>query len=255
MNPILYTLKLGDWYIPVYSYGLFVLAALVISTLILFYLLKKQGINTKRTLDNILWTILGGIVGARLIYILFHVRHYINNWGEIVQFWQGGMNFFGIVLGGGVVLVGWLYTKKRQELWTWLDCSAIAASLGYAIGMLGALLVGSDYGKPAAPQTPLKIVDFPDMISRYPTQIYEILASLAIFIILGFLFKKRRSRKGNIAMLALIFFGVARFVIEFFRTPDIILVEKFTLAHLLNLIIALAGLIGLIWLKKSNTKK
>lgn len=255
MNQIFFTLKLGDWYIPVYSYGLFVIAALIITTLVLFYLLKKQGIKTRRTLDNILWTILGGIVGARVVYVLFHVRHYINNWGEIGQFWQGGMSFFGMLLGAGLVLVGWLYTKKRREIWQWLDSVAIAGSLGHAIGMIGALVVGSNYGKPATCATPFKIMDFPDMVWRYPTQIYEIIAALCAFIILALLFEKKHWQKGKILMFGLIFFGVSRFVIEFFRTPDIILIGKFTLAHLLNLIIALVGIFGLYWLKLRNTKK
>ena len=231
------------------------LAALIVTIAVLFYLLKKQGINARRTLDNVLWTVLGGIVGSRLVYILFHVRHYINNWGEMGQFWQGGMNFFGMLIGAGIVLIGWLYIKKRQEIWQWLDSLAIAGSLGHAIGMMGALVVGSDYGKPASSSTAFKIMDFPDLVWRYPTQIYEIVAALCAFIILGFLFQNRHWRNGKIIMLGLVFFGITRFVIEFFRTPDIILIDKFTLAHLLNLIITMGGVIGLFWLKKSNIKK
>ncbi|MEW6407751.1 MAG: prolipoprotein diacylglyceryl transferase family protein [Patescibacteria group bacterium] len=246
MFPILFSFKLFSKTITIYSYGLFLLVAIIIGILLFYWLLKQRKIPTRRIFDNILWTILAGLIGARFFYVLFHLKFYLGNWRETYKFWQGGLDFFGAVIAGLTVLIVWLYFKKRKELWSYLDCSVIVMMLSAAIGKVGSFLMGSDLGRPASF---FGAVKFPlDNISRHPVQIYEAIIYLFIFLVLFLLFEKTHHTPGFIFFISLILFGMARFFLEFFRAPDIILYKEiwdFTLAHLFSFLVLIVGIIGM----------
>lgn len=255
MFPILFSFELFSKTITIYSYGFFLLMAIVAGILLFYLLLKKRKILTSRIFDNILWTILCGLVGARFFYVLFHLKFYLGNWREAYMFWQGGLDFFGAVIAGLAVLIIWLYLKKRKELWSYLDCSVIAIMLSAIIGKIGSFLMGSDLGRPASF---FGAVKFPlDNISRHPVQIYEAIICFFIFLVLFLLFEKIRYAPGFIFFIGLILFGFFRFIVEFFRVPDIILFRSiwdFTLVHLLSLITLIIGVVGIRWYSKRYLK-
>lgn len=247
MYPILFTFKLFGRTISIYSYGLFLLLGLAAAILLFYWLLKKRKISTEKIFDNILWTVLAGLLGARIFYVLFHLRFYLGNPREMFRFWYGGLDFFGAMFGGLLAFSLWLYIRKRKEIWSFFDCAAVVMFLGHAIGMIGSLMVGSDLGRPTDLPIGIKFAAL-DNISRHPTQIYESLLYLLIFFVLLFLFEKTHHASGFIFFVGLILFGFARFVVEFFRLPDVILWKGIwdnTLAHLLSFIVLVAGVIGM----------
>jgi phosphatidylglycerol:prolipoprotein diacylglycerol transferase len=252
MHPELFSFQLFDKTIIIYSYGFFLLLALIFAVLVLYWQLGKRRLTTKKIFDNILWTILGGLIGARLFFVLFHFGFYLGNPREILRVWHGGLDFFGAFLGGFAVLIFWLLIRKKKEFWGWLDAVIVALTSGYAIATIGAFLLGSDYGRPSNVSWSVIFPSLSDNVSRHPTQIYDFVVSALILVFLIFASDSKifLKRQGLIFFLGLFLLSLSRFAIEFFREPDIILWQnkiEFTSVHLLSLVLLLCGVVGIIW--------
>lgn len=260
MHPELFTFQLFGKTITLYSYGAFLLLALVLGILVLYWQLSKRNLVRRKIFDNILWTILGGIFGARLFFVLFHFGFYLGNPKEIFRIWHGGLDFYGAFISGFIVLALWLWVRKREEFWAWLDSSIIALVCGFAVGTVGSFLLGSGYGRPSDLPWAVTFPVLSDNVSRHPTQIYEFAACSLIFIFLILLSnsKKIQKKQGFVFFFGLILFSTARFVIEFFKVPDIILFKgilEFTSVHLLSFLFLICGVIGVIWKCRIQSKE
>ena len=86
------------------------------------------------------WLFLGGVVGARGLYVLLHPE-VIHTVGDIFRSWQGGNVFYGCILGG---LAGSLlyWCRRPYPLWTMIDVAAPAVAIGAAVGRIGCFLNG-----------------------------------------------------------------------------------------------------------------
>ncbi len=164
-----------------------------------------------------LWTVLGGLVGARLLYVALNV-HLYGNPIDILKIWQGGLVSYGGLLGGATA--AWLYIRRRRlALWTYADRLAPFIFLGWAFGRLGDFLSGQLVGIPSSlPWAVQTAGDLP----RHPVQAYATLVLLSLFFIVRGL-QRYVARKqlnlphGFIALTALGLYGVERFLIEFLR--------------------------------------
>ncbi len=212
MKPILY--ELGS--ITIYSYGLFMALGILAATIWLVQKVKKEGKSTEFIFDCVLIGVVLGILGARLFFVFLYERsYYLANPLQILNLQQGGLAFYGGFVLGLVGILFYLY-RKGISVTYFLDLAAPATALGYAIARLGCFMRGCCYGKPT---TVTWGVVFPivDGLKRHPTQLYSVLAGLIIFIILVWIMKRGARFPGQIFSLFLIFYGISRAVIEFYR--------------------------------------
>ena len=169
MYPIL--LKFG--FIQIYSYGLMVASAFLVSTFLLSRRVFPQGQGEGKDFFWNLssWILFWGIIGGRMSYIILNLRFFLENPREIFAFWHGGLVWYGGLLGG--ILSGALYLKlhKKASL-NFLDLLAPYVALGQSIGRIGCFLNGCCYGRP----------DY-----LIPAQLFSSLDLLLIFIILRLL--------------------------------------------------------------------
>ena len=127
--------------------------------------------------------IIAGLAGARLAYVITHLRPFISHPAEILMYWRGGLMFQGGLLGGLFVAMI-LAAKGRIRLLVMGDALAPGLALGQGVGRLGCLLAGCCYGLPAPPWLG---ITFPSSSQApwgtplYPTQAME----AAALIILG----------------------------------------------------------------------
>ncbi len=127
----------------------------------------------------------GGLVLARVVFVILHLTYYQENPNLIIAFWQGGLSASGGILGGilGVVALSW---KQRKHLWSLLDDLAIPALIISMSAWLGCWIEGVAYGN----QVPLNwgwlmnSDPFEGDIARWPTQITGLLLSLVAFLAL-----------------------------------------------------------------------
>lgn len=202
--------------ITVYSYGVFLALAFVTGTLLARYRYRERYKNPDIILDFVLAALIGGIIGARLFYVIGHWKDFAQSPGKIFSLNMEGLVFYGgLILGLGLtLLVGYL---KKQRFWDVMDLAGLCVPPALAIGRIGCLLNGCCYGKPTSlPWGITYPMSTAILGPRHPTQIYELVLDLALFAIL---WSKRDSfsRKGTIFFSFLMGYSAIRFFVEFFR--------------------------------------
>ena len=177
--------------------------------------------------DFLFWAMAGVLIGGRLGIVLFYQPHaYFADPISILKIWEGGMSFHGGMLGVASAL--FLFTRQRQiPLFHISDLVACAAPIGLFFGRLANFVNGELWGR--VTDSPLGMV-FPTggPQPRHPSQLYEAgLEGLALALVLIPLFWKTnaRFRPGLLAGMFPLGFGMARFVVEFYREPDAQLAE------------------------------
>lgn len=214
--------------INVHWYGIMYAFALLSAIFVAKWLIKKDKINISEELfDNyIWWAEIGVILGARLGYILFYDSH---TWYYLTHPWQifnpfidgmyagiSGMSYHGALIGFVIASVAFA-RKYKISLWFLADISVIGISFGYIFGRIGNFLNQELIGR--ATEVPWGI--YVGNTLRHPSQLYEaFLEGILIFIILFYMRNKTRF-KGQLGLLYIILYSIARIIAEFFRQPDI----------------------------------
>jgi len=205
MKPVLF--QIGPF--PVSSFGVFLLIAFLAGILLLRARTTRFGWDGGEMLDLSLYAIIGGVVGARIGYVLINLKDFAADPIRGLTIWRdAGLTFYGALVGGA--LVAWVYGRRRGwSLGRLADAAAPGIAVGYAIAMIGTLLYGLNYGRPAA--VPWAVVLFGQ--PRHPTQLYLMLASLVVFVIL-LAAERRPHAPGRVFWTFLVLYGIARAVIE-----------------------------------------
>ena len=197
--------------------------------------------------DLVFYLAVGLILGARLGYLLFYQYHdyayYLHHPLEIIATWHGGMSFHGGLIGA--TAAGLIFSRKRKmPFWAMADCAIVPVPVALAFGRIGNFINGELYGRVA--DVPWAMV-FPGggPEPRHPSQLYEAgLEGIVLFILLWTL-RQRPFRDGMMVAFFVSFYGIFRFIIEFFREPDAQLgyvLGPLTMGQLLCMSMVLAGL-------------
>lgn len=234
MHPIIF-----EWgKITVHSWGLMLSLALIISTLLLLREARIQGLNPDFYVDLVILVVLGGLIGARIFYILIYdLEYFLANPLEMFKFWEGGLVFYGGLIGG--LLVGYIYLKYHKIcFWHTADLLAPFLALGYGIVRIGCFLNGCCYGQPT---TVAWSVSFPsvDHVLRHPTQLYLSTISFIIFFGLYFLLRNKKF-DGQVILTYIILYSVARGGVESLR-DNLLILPHVTIAQLVSVVIFIIG--------------
>jgi phosphatidylglycerol:prolipoprotein diacylglycerol transferase len=248
VHPIL--LNMGP--IKVYSWGFMLAVAVLLSTLGIIKIFKKEGYDPDHVLDMVLLLVVTGLLGSRMAYIaMFQWHDFLAHPAIFFGLTDGG--FSGLVWYGGFtasVLAAIIYIRVRcYSFWKIADIFAPFLALAYAIVRIGCFLNGCCYGKVS--NAPFTVV-FPlvDNQTRYPTQLYS---SAVNFILFAFLlwYYPRRKFSGQIFIFYLLGYSTYRFIIEFFR-ENTIFVGPFSVSQVYALIMLIVGIGLYIWRKNSE---
>lgn len=225
--------KIGPFYI--YSYGLMVAIGFAAATLLAYKHADESGINKERVIDLGIVMLIGGIVGARIVYIALNFKYYMANPLEIVNLTKGGLVWYGAFIAGLIISV-WFLKINKISFWTAADLFAPYIALAQAFGRIGCLLNGCCYGSVVPPGFMLGLTFHGESVARYPTQIMSATALFAIFIILR-IWQRKRHFLGEIFLGYGLLYSIKRFIIEFLRGdyPKILL--GLTISQLVSLAI------------------
>ncbi len=226
--------------ITVYTYAfLIVIGSLVAAIYTKWRVNKELGIVNLS--NNFFYFIfIAGFVGGKLFYYLERPKYFFNNPQAILHNFSGGFVFYGSFLTIVPLLI--LYLKKQKiPLLPMLDILAITTLIVHALGRLGCFFGGCCYGKPTDAVTGMV---FPSTYGKavHPTQLYEVLVLLIIMSILFFI-KKRQQFKGQLFIIYLILYAIARNILELFRGDQRGYIIKDYLSHsqFIGILIIISG--------------
>src|SRR6202007_1092981 len=192
-------------------------------------------------------SIIGGLIGAKVLFLLENVT-FSEFVADPVRYLSSGLTYLGGFVGATVLF--WVVTRiKNVNFWLATDAMAPIV-ITYAIARIGCFLVGDDYGIPS--NLPWAIAfpnGSPPTNERvHPTQIYEILLTLGIFVYVWKI-RKKNMPIGWLSAIIFILTGAERFLVEFIRHTTPSFIPGISLAQLMSFGLIIAGVLKLVQIK------
>ncbi|HHT9119416.1 MAG TPA: prolipoprotein diacylglyceryl transferase [Candidatus Hypogeohydataceae bacterium YC41] len=249
-----------DLHLPIYSYGFMLMLGFMMGLFVVRRKAYAEGLNMDKISDLCLMVLISSIFGARLLFVLHHYRDYLSRPLEIFMLFKGGLSFYGgfftAIAVGALACRRWNLPPLKL-----LDMMAVGLAIGLAFGRIGCFLNGCCYGKPVAglawavafPKTmdaqrnidgsppfihhlEMGWVGFADPYSLpvHPTQLYEAMWALIMFLVLDALYKYKK-RDGELALLFCILYAPMRFFFEMLRDDSEAVLAGLTLSQVIGI--------------------
>ncbi len=275
MHPIFFRIPQGVPILggqPITSFGVMMFCAFLTAGFILRSELDRKGYDPEKAWDFIFMAVIGGIVGAKLYYVILNLPRTLEDPLGMI-FSRGGMVWYGGFLGA-TAMVLWEVRRSKLPVGPMADACAPALALAYGVGRIGCFLVGDDWGRPTdlpwgirfpqgTPPTRVDVIEHtfgihvdPALIQKYgqvvpvhPTQLYEVALSTVIFAVLWKL-RGRDHSAGWLFMVWLFMASLERFLVEFLRAKDDRFLGIITVAQIIALALAAVGAAGMLRLKR-----
>jgi phosphatidylglycerol:prolipoprotein diacylglycerol transferase len=218
----------------VYTHGFFLMLGVIFASIVLYWLANKFKYNKSIIFDLIIYTLLFGIIGARITYFILY-RSQFESALDLFKIWQGGLvSWGGFIFGiAAAAVVLRLYKEKTLP---WLDILLVSSVLGLAIGRLGSFLSGELAGLPSSGTFAISGV--------YPITLYEAIFDFIIFLILIFICIKYKNvfNPGILSLDVIMLYSLGRFIIDFWRAEEA-LVLGLSLGQIFSAIVFIASFI------------
>ena len=252
---------------PIYWYGVIIMLGIVAAFIHAMIRSKREGFTPDDVLDLGIFTVVFGVLGARLYYVLTTLdTHEYKNIIDVFAIWEGGLAIYGGIIAGCTALVLTAVYKKINPLKV-MDAVGPGVMLAQAIGRWGNFMNGEAYGY----EVPADSFLYPfrmGLLSEYtdtgltmhyyhPTFLYESLWNVAGFVLICFIYRKKKFN-GQMALTYFAWYGFGRMFIEGLRT-DSLYVGPFRISQVVGAVCFLAGgalmIAGFVLAKKGKLDK
>lgn len=262
MNPILFETK----YFAINTLWLFITTGIIAGTYALIILAEKNNLKLQFLSENSLKLILWTIIGARVFAIIGNPQTYFYEFSirtifNVFYIWDKGLDFGGAILA--FLIYFYIICKKNdQNFFKWLDVLIPSSLIAIAFGNIGSFFDGSNYGH----ETSLPWgVNFESPSIKYtvpihPTQIYSFIYTSLIAASLILISRTEKISKlektGFIGITGIIAYNFLRFLEEFLRGDDAIIILGIRLPQLIAILISIsAGIFLYLRYNSATTKK
>jgi len=251
---------------PITSFGVFMFLSFLTGGVLLRAEMERTGHDPERAWDLVFMAVLGGVIGAKIYYVLLNYEALVANPFAAI-FSRGGMVWYG-GFAGALLLIVFEIKRRDLPLGQIADLCAPTLAIGYAVGRMGCFLVGDDYGRPTAswvgikfplgtPPTRVDAIEsyfgvqvdpaiverFGQVVPVHPTQLYEVVMASFIFLVLWKLRVHERAA-GWLFWICLTLLSSERFLVEFVRVKDDRFFGPLTLAQVIAVALVFLGLWG-----------
>lgn len=249
--------------LTVYYYGIILMFGALAAAFLAANEAKRRELDTEIVWDGLIWTLIFGIIGARLWHVFtpppsmvergITTMWYLTHPLDLINIRAGGLGIPGAVIGGGIGL--YIFCRRRKiDFRIWADIAAPAVALGQAIGRWGNFVNQELYGKPT--DLPWAIYIDPQKrvpgFERYdyfhPTFLYESLWNFANMFLLLWLARRydKKLKPGDLVLVYAIAYPIGRFLLEFLRL-DSSQVAGINANQTFMIVVALASAALLYW--------
>jgi len=241
--------------IEVTWHGVFTAVAVIVSVAIGAWLARRVGYSEDMIYNAALALVIGGIIGARGLYVIESWSDFENDLGKIFALNEGGISIYGALIGGAIGGLGYGYFAKVPNIARAFDIGAIAAIMGMAIGRIGDIINGEHFAESTGLPWGVVYTDanspaFPLRLDpQHPAVAYELIGDLFIFLLLIVIYT--RVPRAGVTFFAWIFlYGFMRFWVTFLRLDDEILLGL-TMAQVIAVVAMPIGLGGVVYLLRT----
>lgn len=233
-------LQIGPF--TVYGYGLMIAIGVIVAYSVGEYRAKRQGLNAEELFWITISCLVGGIVGAKLLFYIVEIKEVLANPRILLDITHGFVVYGGIIGGIGV---GFLYCKIRKlEFLRYFDLVMPSIAIAQGFGRIGCMFAGCCYGRETASwfHVIYQTSDFaPNGVALIPTQLIMAALNFLHFGILVFLSKRVVKYSGQTAGCYLICYSIGRFFMEYLRNDPRGEVKVFSTSQFISLFILAAG--------------
>ena len=223
--------------IEIALYGVIIGIGMLLSLMLIAKVAKKSGQNPDYYWDMALVTIITGVVGARLYYVIFSWDSYKDDLLSILNLRQGGLAIYGGIIGGALAIIA--YTKfKKYSIPLALDTVVPGVALGQILGRWGNFFNREAFGDYTdglfAMRLPVDAIRYSEITEKmvehmeegvnyvqvHPTFLYESMWNIGVLVLMLLLWKKKHF-DGEMTLLYFAGYGIGRFFIEGLRTDQL----------------------------------
>ncbi len=250
LNPVAFTLPFFGG-LEVRWYGIIITLGIILAFTYAAFRAKQEGIIFDDVLDIAIFTVIFGIIGARLYYVLTSLGEY-DSFFEMIAIWEGGLAIYGGIIAGAITILLVCRFKKIKFL-KMFDATAPAVMIGQILGRWGNFFNGEAYGEELkegaflyfARMGLIPNIESPSrMYYFHPTFLYESLWNLVGFVIINALYKKKKF-DGQIVLMYAAWYGFGRMLIEGLRT-DSLYVGVFRISQVVGFVCFVVGTLLLV---------
>ena len=253
----------GVFGLRIHWYGIVMATAICIGLLVVSFIRRKfySEVSKNFALDLAFYLVLGGIIGARLYYVLLDLTFYGHYPLEAFALWHGGLSIHGAIIGS--ILVGAIYIKRNGESFLKItDLFTYGLVVGQSIGRWGNFFNSEAFGLPTSLPWKLYIspesrpIEFYNYSYFHPTFLYESLLNICIFLFLFFVVRKVAEGKNGVVFFSyLVLYSMVRYFVESLRVDSVLNVFGMPIAQIVSVVFFIIGICGLILISRKEIAK
>lgn len=231
--------------ITIYFFGFMIAIGAIVGILLLISEAKRRKMDHKSITDVVIYSLLGGVIGARIVFVVvYNPSYYLENPIEVFFIQNGGLSIHGGIAGG--LIVGYFLMKRyKLPIWQTLDLAAPSLILAQGISRIGCDI----FGGPVSSDLPWGMEK--NGVLLHPAQAYEFLLDYLLF---GYLWLrlKKASYTGQVFLHYLIGYMTIRAIVEFARLNPMV-VGPFSVRHVMSITGIIIGIILIRYRKRSGS--
>ncbi|MBF8286531.1 MAG: Phosphatidylglycerol--prolipoprotein diacylglyceryl transferase [Dehalococcoidia bacterium] len=211
-------------------HGLFTAVGVVVGVAVAAVYGRRAGFNEDSIYNVALALVIGGIIGARSLYVIENWSQFDDDIGDIFAVNTGGISIYGALIGGTLGAWGYALVSRLPNIPRAADIAAMGGIMGMAVGRIGDVINGEHFAKSTDlpwgvsytnPNSPSYLAfGGPDAV-QHPAVAYELLGDLVIFALLVLVYTRVR-RSGVTFFSWMLLYGALRLGVSFFRLDDIV---------------------------------
>ncbi len=199
-------------------YGIIITVGIILAFLYVLSRARIERFNEDDVFDYGIWTILFGVIGARLYYVIMEMGSY-KTFYDVIAIWNGGLAIYGGIIAGALTILAVSKIKKKDPF-VFLDMVAPAVMIGQILGRWGNFFNVEAYGYETGLPWRMGIHTSTGSVFVHPTFLYESLWNLIGFVLIHLFYKKKKYH-GQITLMYLAWYGLGRMFIEGLRTDSL----------------------------------